>query len=64
MVGKSRLTVVGMENNTINNNTKINFHVLPAVNLLLPTPVYEDLPDWNIFTFSFIDLFISLLILL
>ena len=37
-VGKGRFTVVIQTNNTIiNNNTRINFHILTNVNLLLPT---------------------------
>ena len=43
-LGRSRFTIVHMENNTIiNNNTKINtvFHVLTTVNLLLPHPLYK-----------------------
>ena len=40
--GKTKLTVVHMENNTIiNNNTNINSVSHTTVNLLLPHPVYK-----------------------
>lgn len=53
MLGKSRFTVVSMENNTIiNNNTRIHFCLLATVNLFLSLWVHTHYRFTNIFSHS------------